>query len=169
MRATLFSVPELPAGKVSIMARPRGGDWLIDEVRALVDAQVDIVVSLLTIQEEQELDLLEEEKYCEQEGIVFFSFPILDRSIPALTESTANFLKGLSVQLADGKHIVLHCRQGLGRSALMAAALLVLAGCDADEACELLSKARGYMVPETKEQKEWIMAFAQHIRHNGSR
>jgi hypothetical protein len=36
MRAQLYSMQGLPNGQISIMARPRGGDWLIDEVRALV-------------------------------------------------------------------------------------------------------------------------------------
>jgi hypothetical protein len=35
MRAPLYSVQELPTGQVSLMARPRGGDWLIDEIKAL--------------------------------------------------------------------------------------------------------------------------------------
>jgi protein-tyrosine phosphatase len=163
MRATLFSVPELPAGKVSIMARPRGGDWLIDEVKALDDAHVDIVVSLLTTQEEKELDLLEEAECCRQRGIYFLRLPIVDRSVPAFSQQTFDFSEWVYSKLTEGKHVVLHCRQGLGRAALMAGALLVLAGFTADEACATLSKARGYEVPETQEQRAWLVAFAQQV------
>ncbi|WP_268886686.1 hypothetical protein [Ktedonospora formicarum] len=35
MRGPLYSVQELSIGKISIMARPRGGDWPIDEIKAL--------------------------------------------------------------------------------------------------------------------------------------
>jgi copper homeostasis protein CutC len=35
MRAQLYSIQELLTGQVSIMARPRGGDWLFDEIKAL--------------------------------------------------------------------------------------------------------------------------------------
>jgi hypothetical protein len=48
MRAPLYSVQGPPLGKVRIMARPRGGDWLIDEIKALRASGVDILVSLLT-------------------------------------------------------------------------------------------------------------------------
>ena len=48
MRAPLYSVQGPSLGKVSIMARPRGGDWLIDELKALRASGVHILVSLLT-------------------------------------------------------------------------------------------------------------------------
>ncbi len=60
MRAQLYSIQELPCGKVSIMARPRGGDWLLDEVKALREAGVDVLASFLTPEEVIELDLREE-------------------------------------------------------------------------------------------------------------
>ncbi|BCL77909.1 hypothetical protein ccbrp13_03740 [Ktedonobacteria bacterium brp13] len=82
MRAQLYSMQGLPNGQISIMARPRGGDWLIDEVRALDEAGVDVVVSLLTREEESELDLLDEAHYCQEQGLTYFSLPILDRSVP---------------------------------------------------------------------------------------
>ena len=42
------------------MARPRGGDWLADEMRALSEAGADILVSALTTDEANELDLARE-------------------------------------------------------------------------------------------------------------
>jgi hypothetical protein len=64
MRAPLYTVQGLSTGKVSIMARPRGGDWLFDEVKALHASGVDILVSLLTSEEVSELDLEEEAVFC---------------------------------------------------------------------------------------------------------
>jgi hypothetical protein len=46
------------------MARPRGGDWLTDEVQAWQDACVDVIVSLLMREEQQELELLDEAPLC---------------------------------------------------------------------------------------------------------
>lgn len=164
MRVQLYSLQELPAGQISIMARPRGGDWLPDEVKSLRNAGVDILVSLLTNEEVRELDLGEEAEYCSHQGIIFFSLPIQDRSIPSFSDGTFNFLEQLNKRLSEGKHVALHCRQGLGRAALVAASLLVLRGYSPDRAFDLLSKARGYPVPETEEQKAWVVAFSQ--RHN---
>jgi protein-tyrosine phosphatase len=63
--------------------------------------------------------------------------------------------------LSKGKHIAIHCRQGIGRSALIAASVLVLSGFAPDKAFDLLSKARGYTLPETEEQRTRVIAFAQ--------
>jgi hypothetical protein len=43
----------------------------------------------------------------------------------------------------------------------MAASVLVLAGFSSDQAFELLSSVRGYPVPETEEQRAWVVAFSR--------
>ena len=164
MQAHLYSIQELPTGQVSIMARPRGGDWLLDEVKALREAGVDILISLLTAAEVRELDLTEEAAFCHNQEIAYFSFPILDRSVPPFSGDTFIFIEQLKAHLSAGKHITLHCRHGLGRAALMAASLLVLSGFSPDRAFDLLSHARGYPVPETDEQRAWVVAF-YHYQH----
>ncbi|HET8911665.1 MAG TPA: hypothetical protein VFN23_09400, partial [Ktedonobacteraceae bacterium] len=128
MHVRLYSVPVSPVGKVSVMARPRGDDWLEDEIKSLRQSGVDILVSLLTSEEERELHLVEEAASCRAQGIAFFSLPIIDHSVPPFSADTFAFLERLSAPLAEGKHVALHCRQGLGRSVMMAACLLVLAG-----------------------------------------
>ena len=143
------------------MARPRGGDWLPDEIKALRACGVDILISLLTAPEVSELDLEEEGTCCESQGIAYLSFPILDRSVPPFSAQTFLFLEKLSLHLSEGKHLALHCRHGLGRAVLMAASLLVLTGVAPEEAFDQLSQARGYTVPETQEQRAWVVAFSQ--------
>lgn len=163
MYTQLYSIQgELPIGKLSIMARPRGGDWLFDEIKALHEAGVDVLVSLLTFLEVSEFDLAEEETLCRQHGITCYSFPILDYSVPLLSAQTDAFIEQLASHLSAGKHVALHCRQGLGRSPLIAACILILNGFAPDEAFTLLSKVRGYPVPETAEQKEWAIAFSHY-------
>ena len=164
MRAPLYTVQELSIGKVSIMARPRGGDWLLDEVKALHASGVDILVSLLTPAEVYELDLAEEAAFCQQQGITYLSLAIPDRSVPPFSEPTFLFLKQLRTSLSEGKHLAFHCRHGLGRAVLMAASVLVLTGLTPEHAFDLLSRARGYAVPETEEQRAWVIAFFQHLR-----
>jgi protein-tyrosine phosphatase len=161
MRVPLYSIQGLPAGKVSVMARPRGGDWLIDEIKDLQASGVEILVSLLTDAEVSEFDLAEESALCQDQGIAFLSLPVLDRDVPAFSTPTFQFLNQLGAELAEGKHIAFHCRQGLGRAVLMAACLLALSGMPPDQACAELSKVRGYAVPETEEQRAWVLAFAR--------
>ncbi|GCE31457.1 hypothetical protein KDA_69410 [Dictyobacter alpinus] len=166
MRVTLYSIQDCKPGRISIMARPRGGDWLLDEVKDLAEAGIKVIASLLTEDEINELDLSEEASFCEQQGIIYRSLPIIDRSIPPSNQATFTFIEQLHAQLVDGKHVVVHCRQGLGRAVLVAASILVLNGFPPEQAFEQLSQIRGYTVPETQEQRDWVVAFAAH--HQGT-
>jgi protein-tyrosine phosphatase len=56
-------------------------------------------------------------------------------------------------------NLVIHCRQGIGRSGL-AACLLAKTGLSPGAAIEMVSAARGVPVPETKEQRAWIDRYA---------
>ena len=53
MKAELSIVDGPWPGRLAIVPRPRGGDWLEDEVRAWREAGVDIVVSALEADEER--------------------------------------------------------------------------------------------------------------------
>jgi hypothetical protein len=60
MRAELYTIKYDGPGMLSIMARPRDGDWLADEVQIWQEAGVDVIVSLLTLEEQGELGLNDE-------------------------------------------------------------------------------------------------------------
>lgn len=147
-------------GRLAISARPRGGDWLEDEIRAWREAGVDVIVSLLTPDEVASLGLQRETELSEQAGLEFLSLPIVDRSIPALDSHTLDFLERIETALDQGKRIAVHCRQGIGRSGLIAASLLVARGAPPAIAVERVGRARRIMVPETSEQRAWIDSFA---------
>lgn len=142
------------------MPRPRGGDWLEDEVRSLCLSRVDVVVSLLEKEEISELDVVDEQAFCEANGIHFLSFPIKDRDVPPLNNDTSDFIEKLAELLSQGKTVVIHCRQGIGRSALMAASILVAMGINVDSAFNLIADARECSVPDTQEQHDWVSKFA---------
>ena len=148
-------------GRLAISPRPRGGDWLEDEVRGWRSANVDVVVSLLTSDEAADLDLTREGQLCQADGMEFLSFPIMDRGVPASTKDALEFVRKLEKRLLGGKNVSIHCRQGIGRSALMAACLLVLSGFQPAVAFERVSAARGCVVPETAEQQRWVVEFAR--------
>jgi protein-tyrosine phosphatase len=70
-------------------------------------------------------------------------------------------VRQLESKLAEGKKVAVHCRQGVGRSALLAACLLVGSGLDAEEAFERIRVSRGCAVPDTAEQRAWVAKFAR--------
>ena len=160
MKAEIYWVPGPWSGRLGIVPRPRGGDWLADEVRSWRDAGIDVVTSLLTPEEVAELGLREEERWSREEGLEFQAFPIPDRGVPESRRKMAELVSTLEGALEAGKRVAVHCRQGIGRSALLAASLLVSTGDKPDHAFRTIGKARGTVVPETAAQRQWVAEFA---------
>jgi protein-tyrosine phosphatase len=163
MQADLFWIPGPWPGHLAIAARPRGGDWLDDEASAWRQAGIDFVLSLLEDDEAAQLGLGDERQAAENQGIGFISFPIPDRGIPASREAAISAIGRVATQLNAGKNVALHCRQSIGRSGLIATALLVNAGIKAGEAMQIVSCARGVSVPETREQRTWLEQLASRV------
>jgi len=147
-------------GKLALAARPRGGDWLEDEIAAWRNAGVDTVLSLLTPEEEKELDLTNEAHDVRQRGMRFLSLPIPDREVPRAESEVSTVVEKLDADLSSGKNVVIHCRQGIGRSGLVAACLLITKGLSSGAAVDSLTASRGITIPETLKQRLWIDHYA---------
>jgi protein-tyrosine phosphatase len=160
MKAEAYWVPGPWPGRLGVVPRPRGGDWLADEIRSWRDAGIDVVASLLTPDEVAELELQEEAARSRAEGLEFDSFPIPDYGVPPSRRELMELVHHLESTLEAGKSVAVHCRQGIGRSSLLAASLLVAAGIDPDEAFRRIEKARGRPVPDTPEQRTWVARLA---------
>jgi protein-tyrosine phosphatase len=156
MKTDLFWIPGPWRGRLAIVARPRGGDWLDDEAVAWRRAGIDVVVSLLEDDEAVQLGLVDERHAAESHAVVFLSFPIPDRGVPASTEAAIEVIGRIASELKAGHNVAVHCRQSIGRSGLIAAGVLVNSGIHAEPAMETVSSARGISVPETLEQRRWI-------------
>ncbi|WP_405166310.1 hypothetical protein OG203_15205 [Nocardia sp. NBC_01499] len=154
MHPNFYTVDHRGPGRLSIMAKPRGGEWLEDEMTALKASGVDHLVCALTTAELYECDLGAEERTAREAGLQFVSIPIVDRGVPDRA-SVLPTLQHLAAELNDGAHVLTHCRFGIGRASLLAAALLVINGTDPDTAWNRLEQARGLTVPDTPEQREW--------------
>jgi protein-tyrosine phosphatase len=133
------------------MARPGDATWR--------RAGVDVIVSLLEPEEAADLELAGRRAYCEANGIEFHSFPIPDRSVPA-GFNIRKLVSNLDSKPSQGKNVAIHCRQGIGRAGLMAAALLIEHGLSPEEAIRRVSTARRIPIPKTEEQKLWPQSFA---------
>lgn len=144
------------AAKLGIMARPRGCDWLNQEIIQLKKQGVQMLVSLLEQQEITELGLNAEQKTCRDNAIEYINFPITDRSIPASVEKAKTLITTLSEKINNGSTVVIHCRMGIGRSSIMAAGILLKTGYRPNEVLSHISKIRGLKVPDTEEQEKWL-------------
>ena len=160
MRNTIYWIEGNTLGRLAIVPRPRGNDWLEDEVTAWQQAGLNVIVSLLESAEANELGLSQEAALCEAAGLEFVSFPIADRSVPVARQAAMELAAKLASQLRQGKNIGVHCRQSVGRASLMATSVMMALGIHPTEALRKISQARGCPVPETAQQYEWLTAFA---------
>ena len=163
MNAKVFWIESPAKGRIGIVPRPRGGDWLEVDVGAWRNDGVDVVVSLLESEEAVELGLADEARAVLDAGMQFEPFAIPDRSVPFRRDDAIGLAAALARLLNEGRTIVVHCRQGIGRSSLIVA--LVLMSCDVqvDVALAALRTARGLDVPETLEQQRWLESMASRV------
>lgn len=167
VKPTTYPITAVEPLRLAIIARPRGGDWLCDEIAGLSRDGIDVVVSMLTTQEAEELGLRDQEKECAAARVAFVNVPIPDRAVPPNRDRFLAQVDEVAALLRDGRSIGVHCRASIGRSSVLAASVLVRFGWDAGEAFKALEKARGCSVPDTPEQKKWVVANV--LPHHDSR
>lgn len=145
------------------MPRPAGGDQLTGEITALRQAGVHILVSALTTDECRQLELTEEAHVVRGSGMSFVAFPIADRDVPGLAE-LRELGACLAAEVMAGRFVVAHCWGGIGRSSVIASAVLIHLGASAADAMARISAVRGLPVPETLPQRELLLRLAETLR-----
>jgi protein-tyrosine phosphatase len=160
MTAEVYWVREIEPLKLAIMPRPRGGEWLEDEVAGWKRSGITNVVSLLHRYEIEELSITGEEAFCRASGIEYRSFPIQDRGTPNVAAGFFALVQDLTVLVQNSSGVAVHCRAGIGRSGLTAACVLLKLGIPAQEVFAMLSRARGLAIPDTSSQIEWFQSVA---------
>jgi protein-tyrosine phosphatase len=107
-----------------------------------------------------ELGLAMEATLCGQNDIEFLSFPIPDRGLPKDADMAMSFAAYVA---SKGKPIAIHCRAGIGRSSVMAAAVLIAKDITAATALSAIEKARGSPIPDTDAQRDWVMKLRKGV------
>lgn len=133
------------------------------DIQSLKQEGFSFIVSLLTAEENQELDLVHEASLAIDQKLQFFSFPIVDRAVPSCREEFEKFTEEIHTLLQSGGRGYFHCRAGLGRAPLLGCAVLVLSGKEPEFAWAMIEKLRGHSVPDTAEQRAWIQAPSQKV------
>ena len=155
----IFWIEGNPRFGVAIVARPRGNDWLEDEMVALKHGNIDTLVSLLEPDEAEWLGLENERVEAEKAGLVFLNFPITDTRVPLNVARFRDFVSDLAARLRKGERIGVHCRGSIGRATVTTACTLIHLGWNPAAALAAVKAARGCPVPDTEEQRAWIMAY----------
>ena len=158
MRTVLW-IGEAQPSRLAIVLRPRGGEGLLVDLEEVRDEGIDILVSLLTSEDNEDLGLTEEGRIARQLGIRFISYPITDRCVPPDLVSFRELVRMLRDEILAGKAVGAHCRGCIGRATVLLASVMIALGWDAQTALRLIERARGFPVPDTPEQLEWILNF----------
>ncbi len=161
---TPFWINTSSGSRLAIVPRPRGSDWLEQELLAMKAAGVDVLVSLLTGDEETELGLAHEAEMCRRVGLQFKIFPVRDRSTPESINAFLAFVRELQAEVREGQSVAAHCRASIGRASVLIAALLLLEERSVPAAFHMIAAARGTTVPDTQEQVLWMERFAEYAQ-----
>ena len=126
--------------------------------------RADVLVSLM---EDHEYDLLavpDLRGRARDVGLEVRHFPIADDSVPPAwrDDAFAELVAGIRRALDDGRRVVVHCRGGVGRSGLVAAAVATTYGDDADAAIARVRRVQRWAV-ETREQEAYVGRFAGRV------
>lgn len=144
---------------LAIVLRPRGEDWLDDELRRMRANGIETVVSMLEPEEAEFLGLADERSAAERAGLTFLTYPIPDTQVPADIPKFRKFVSEVADRLNKGERIGVHCRGCIGRATVLSACTLIRLGWDPSEALAAIEAARGVPVPDTPEQAAWIKTF----------
>lgn len=157
--STVLWIGEADPSRLAIVLRPRGGQELQADLEAARHAGIDILVSLLTAEDAEDLGLTEEGRIAVALGMRFISYPILDRCTPSDLPSFQKLVLELRDAAKAGQAVGAHCRGCIGRATVLLASVMVALGWEADAALRRIEKARGFVVPDTADQLEWILNF----------
>lgn len=153
----LYWIKGFSDGHLAIMPAPQP-HRLKDAVLFWKEEGVDIIVCLLELGEIPGY-IETEGELCEAVGLEFFWFPIRDGSVPVSATTFDGLIARLGNALAMGKSAAIHCRAGIGRSAIVAVGVLNYLHIAAEAALDMVADARMLEVPQTEEQRQWILSF----------
>ncbi|KAL2918538.1 hypothetical protein HK105_201939 [Polyrhizophydium stewartii] len=98
-------------------------------------------------------------------GITVIRIPIVEGQAPSSPFEVDCVLRHVDSLIANGAHVLCHCRGGIGRAGLLACCFLIRKGycTSADTAIRYVRKRRSPKAIETAEQEEFIDMYAQWI------
>lgn len=137
------------------MPLPGRDGQLATDLEAIIAWSPDLIVTLV---EPQELESLQLESLPGHLTIIarqWLNLPIPDYGIPDADAPVAALLAQLAAAMQAGGAVLIHCHGGRGRSGMMAARVLSLAGIAPAEAVKTVRAARPGAI-ETAAQEAWV-------------
>lgn len=156
---------QINKSKIFIGPCPRGGEFLEDDIKELIDLEFSLIISLLTFTESAQLGLTAEADICKLYSVGFISFPIMDRGVSGF-DQFVEFIELLYHKTQEVASILIHCQHGVGRSGMIALGLMIRDGKDLEESIKQVSKIRGYDVPQSISQRRLLSAYSTFLHRS---
>jgi protein-tyrosine phosphatase len=155
----IFWIHGQPSTLLAVVLCPRGGSALRTALRNYKRGGIETLVSLLEVEEAKRLGLAEEGRIAGKAGLRFLSFAMPDRSVPPDEAAFRAFVAGLAARLRAGEKVGVHCLGSIGRATVTSACTLIELGWEPKAALAAVGTARCCRVPDTEEQKDWILNY----------
>jgi protein-tyrosine phosphatase len=152
----VFRIDSIGKGCLAIMAHPASAGNAAATIAEIAALNFHQVVSLLEPAEADALGLAREAELVTAQSMNYVSFAIPDMNQPACSEDFAQLAQRLFSEIEAGTNTLIHCRGGIGRSGLLAAAVLLIGGRSIQAAFAQVSRIRRMPVPETPQQAAWL-------------
>ncbi|MCL6271629.1 hypothetical protein M3P05_17060 [Sansalvadorimonas sp. 2012CJ34-2] len=142
---------------------------LCKDVADIARMGVDIIVSVVPQDElKEKLYVSHYREVVEASGLELREYPIEGeyRSFPRDEDRQkfSDFVTDLSHQVKQGKNVLVHCRNGLGRSAIVLSCTLVALGAESETAVKRLTEICGQDCPKKECQRKYVHEFADRIK-----
>ncbi|GAA2657140.1 hypothetical protein Adu01nite_03250 [Paractinoplanes durhamensis] len=147
----------LGSGQLATIAHPRGDGWEAEELTALADTGVTVLVSALTTVEQQRMGLAGTAATAAALGLDFVSFPAADGAIREEAARVVVLAGRLAAHVRAGRFVATQCFGGVGRSTLLACTTLVLLGIAPGDALRRVTG--GSEMPVTR---DWLYELSAH-------
>jgi protein-tyrosine phosphatase len=151
------------SGSLYLHSMPGRYELLSASVSEIEEKEIDIVVSLTSLEEIREKSP-EYANAIDENSLPFkrMEFPVVDFGIPEDSIAFLNLAGELAGRLKSGENLLIHCGAGIGRTGTLATSVLIILGTDLNESLEAVRIAGSD--PETEEQMDLVRWIADQKR-----
>jgi hypothetical protein len=156
MRPALHVIAGPGPGQLATIAHPRSEPWPAENLAALARSGVQVLVSALTSDEQQQLGFGGTSEAAAAVGVEFVPFPVADGGIPREEAVKAiDLARRLAGYVRSGRFVVTQSFGGIGRSTLLACTTLVMLGIAPGDAVRRVIEN-----PDMSIARDWLFEFA---------
>lgn len=162
----IFKIPTKLEGQIFVFPAPSIGTVDNFAIEYLKEASIQCVVNLISDAEWLEFQGEKQQVLYAENAVDYIHYPIQDYGVPRDNNSFLKLVQTLHGYLTNGKNIGIHCVGGIGRSGLLAAALLYNQDFELNTLFEYMSVYRGKRMPDTTKQISWFREYVNTLNSN---